>query len=424
MKSERLRPKIYIAAAVFSFLLVQTALVENTSGILNTAVSYADDALVCLAFPVVLFSVLSGKVSLSKNEKIILLAYVCFSAVGWISSLVNRLQPLFVAVTDFIACSRFIAFYFLTRIAIPEEKDCSELLKIINIICRALVLVMTALALHDLLFPPFFEKDGKAIDLFFTAHTELAACSVSCCSVVILSGYRSGKIKWTDVIFIFMSLFCACVTLRTKAFGGAIVISMLWLTSCVLKFKPVFELFAGAVGACGAVVLAVDKLRVYYLDNIPTARNVMFKDSIKLATQYFPVGTGYGTFGSSAAFKNMSPLYYQLKYPEFLEAGLNPWDSFLCDSFWPVVIAQNGWLGLAAFMVILACFCCTAVKTYPVNRNIFCTMMAIIAYLLISTMGETAFFHPMTASMFVILALATGLISEKSDSDGEDRVDD
>lgn len=400
--------RVFTASAIFLVLILQEAIVDNTSGIIQIAVSYFDDVLVCFFGGACFIKFILKKLQFRKIEIFLIASFGIFLAFGLISNVITKYQPIFVALTDVISCSRFVVIYFGVRCFIVDKDECNRIIKIISIECKILIVAMFALVLHDLLFNPFFEKDLNAIKLYYSTPTALAACSFSCACAIMLGATFKEK-KYSDWIFILFSLLCACATLRTKAFGGTIVVIVFYILFCIFDANKFVEISGCILGTVCATIIGFSKIKGYYFSDWPTARNIMTRDCIYIANHFFPFGSGFGTFGSSAALKNTSPLYLELNYPQFLEAGLNKWNAFICDVFWQIIIAQTGWIGFIAFTCSLAAFFVLAFEIKKKNKRAFCAVLSALTYLIISSFGEPAFFQPMIANMFVVFALAVNV---------------
>ena len=89
-------------------------------------------------------------------------------------------------------------------------------------------------------------------------------------------------------------------------------------------------------------------------DAIETVRWSMTEVSFQLASEYFPLGAGGGTFGSAPSYQeNYSYLYYLYGISTLLGGG--PDDAaFLQDVFWAKVVGEAGWFGFAAYVSFLA----------------------------------------------------------------------
>ena len=106
---------------------------------------------------------------------------------------------------------------------------------------------------------------------------------------------------------------------------------------------------------CALVVTAVlmatwTKFDAYYvsgLDNEELARPMTYKTGIKMLWDYWPFGSGMGSFACNGAWKYYSPLYF--KYNLTGIWGLSPDTGFfICDAYFPT-LAQFGMVGVFFF---------------------------------------------------------------------------
>ena len=103
------------------------------------------------------------------------------------------------------------------------------------------------------------------------------------------------------------------------------------------------------------VILMVTWIRfdTYYvsgLDNENLARPMTYKTSLQILWDYFPLGSGMGSFACNGAWKFYSPLYYKYRLNEVwgmsdesVGAGC-----FICDAYYPT-LAQFGIVGVFFF---------------------------------------------------------------------------
>lgn len=103
----------------------------------------------------------------------------------------------------------------------------------------------------------------------------------------------------------------------------------------------------------GAIILVIAgwfQIETYLL-NEDAPRHIFFEYAFKTANHYFPLGSGFGTYGSDQAARNYSKLYYQYGFDEL--NGMNPDNpAFLSDTFWPMAIGQFGWIGSIIYLVV------------------------------------------------------------------------
>lgn len=99
------------------------------------------------------------------------------------------------------------------------------------------------------------------------------------------------------------------------------------------------------------VILMVTWTRfdTYYvsgLDNDNLARPMTYKTSLQILWDYFPFGSGMGSFACNGAWKYYSPLYYEYHLNEVW--GLSEGGGFICDAYYPT-LAQFGIVGVFFF---------------------------------------------------------------------------
>ncbi|WP_140398057.1 hypothetical protein [Lachnoclostridium sp. An169] len=88
-----------------------------------------------------------------------------------------------------------------------------------------------------------------------------------------------------------------------------------------------------------------------YLMNENAPRYLFFYYGSVTANDYFPLGSGFATFGSDQAARQYSPLYYLYGFTRLF--GMNPDDgSFLSDTFWAMALGQFGWIGFFLYCFV------------------------------------------------------------------------
>ena len=176
---------------------------------------------------------------------------------------------------------------------------------------------------------------------------------------------------------------------------------VLFLYLYFAKFRLKSKKIACFVVAVVAMLIGYDQIKFYYGnnylydDNFIRAR--MMRDSFNIANNLFPLGSGFGSFASDVAKKAQTPLYSTYGYS--FES------KYLTDSFWPIVIAQFGWGGLSAFCGVIEKIMKSIFSAFKLDRSLFCSSCSVILYLLICTLGESAFFHPVCVPMFIIVGI-------------------
>lgn len=402
----RINKKRSIILLLFAIILLQRPLSVYTFSVLRTLIRYVDEIISVIAFVILTLYYTKGKVILTKEEKNIILCFCIFLAFGLISNIFNPLQRWVVNIVDIITCSRFLIFYLIGRILF-KRINILKLLYEMESLCKFLTCLVSGLAIIQIFIYPIFPRGDYryfmySLELFFGHPTYMAVFCMTCVSVFIANiGINEKKYK-TNMKYIFVLLLLMSLTMRTKAIASAVIVALLWFT--MVKMKITSKLFIIIAGAITAIPIGTKSIIGYYMTNTQEfVRARLFFDSITLANKYFPLGTGFATFGSSMAAKNYSSIYTMLGYNS-LYGGSKKDISFLSDTFWPIVVAQTGWIGFVFFVLMIFYF----IKlSFRLKQNIYFywSAISIIVYELISSTSETAFFNPQASIMFLLFGI-------------------
>lgn len=105
------------------------------------------------------------------------------------------------------------------------------------------------------------------------------------------------------------------------------------------------------IAAVGIIVVLLSGYQIQHYIKPTEARYALTVGSLKIARDYFPIGTGFATFGSemSKAY-NYSQVYdlYELN----LIRGLNrEYTAYVTDNYWPMIIGQFGFVVAVLFLI-------------------------------------------------------------------------
>ncbi len=191
------------------------------------------------------------------------------------------------------------------------------------------------------LVTPFGGEESAALG-------QIALC---CAMVYYLFSKQTKRNRNITILIMLLGL----ISGKSKYFGECVCfIALVMFVKSRINFTSVSTLLK--VGALGAVVIFFTwtKFNAYYVEGFQedaqamarpatyeTGMTIMFKD-------YIPFGSGLGSFGTAAAAKEYSPLYYKYHLDEIW--GLDPSNPmFLADAFYPT-LAEYGIVGLFFFL--------------------------------------------------------------------------
>ncbi|MBQ8611103.1 MAG: hypothetical protein IJ412_05255 [Oscillospiraceae bacterium] len=391
-----------LVVIVFYLLLFQNALEE----IFNFA-GYIDELFALIGvFVVCLQTVSSGKLYIKRNNFRIILLLCIFTATGLLANVLFRYQPIEAVLIDFYTNLKFF-LSILTGFVIFNGSKMRRESNVLLLHARFASVLLAAFVAVDYLFEIFPSPGSRyglrVIQLFFFHPTYLAAAAAVLMTVLLIF-YSAGNVKYIALDVLIMAS-----TLRSKALVGAIVYIII-LVFCVIYRK---KLKAWHIVLIGLVVIIVAGEQIlYYFVTLQgrAAREILGATSLEIMRDYFPIGTGFGTFASNIAVKYYTPVYSMYGIANIHGLTVEN-SSFASDTFWPIIFGQTGLIGTVCYVSVLALLLLRIIKLRKFDVRLYAGGLWIFAYLLISSMAESAFCNPLSIPFAFLLGLL--LVQEK-----------
>lgn len=390
-------------AAAISFLII---LLVSECALLNAipAIRYADEIITIIAFIYLLLRKISlrGQSTNAEISSIFnILTIACI--LGFAGNVINKVTNSYLGIAvDFLGVIKiFVAFafayYYLpsgsARLAAVFLGRLSKLLiwlaTIFGIISIFINLGMSG-----------EERFGLCAYSFIFHHSHILAIICMCGLMFISATEVSDR-----TINFYTFLVCICQILTTK--GPSIIWTVIvWLLFRYFvknrKIKPWLIVILAII----AVALGQYQIRNYF--GISTApRALLLRYGIYTAKRYFPLGTGFATYGSEMAKRNYSRLYYE--YGFNVRWGMTIDDGrFLNDNYWPMIMAQFGYIGLILFIIMFIIYF-RAMQRYCGDKKVKALLIATFIYAMLLSLGS-AFLTGMEGTLLfltfgVILAM-------------------
>lgn len=230
---------------------------------------------------------------------------------------------------------------------------------------------------------------------------QLALC---CAMIYYLFSPPTRRNRSITLGIVFLGLLCG----KSKYFGECVAfVALVIYVKNKLKFNSSKIVFQVTVLAAVVIFFTWTKFNAYYVEGFEEgaqemARPMTYRTSLRILTDYFPFGSGFGTFGCAAAAKEYSPLYYTYHLNHIW--GLTPDNPmFLADAFYPIYPAQFGIVGIILFLI----FWKKRIKEANAIPNIIyyrMALMCILALALEST-ADSSYLSGKGMGYFMILAL-------------------
>jgi len=394
------------------FLIFQDLIIFQfeQNPLLTTMLKRIEEAIILMAF---LMLILRKAFRGEKWEKTgIDIPLACLIGIGILGSAINRIVPFRLAAFDlFLLIKGFLVFYIFYNLKLSPEN--------IRKAARIFFGIMTGiflLGMVDLAFPEAFRgfiHNRVFIDYRFGipsvqsifvhpgAFGWFMAFIASYCFAFFIIARKTGYL-----VFSILFSLGAVLSMRFKPVAGllAAIFTAFIFISGTKKAKMVIVLilliliFGSFFGAKMGLLFEDRVYRYLQYQNISDeARNALYAASVRVAGDFFPLGSGLGTFGGWIAALYYSPLYNQ--YGLSTVYGLEKGGRFLTDTFWPYLIAQFGVIGILCYAWILIVFFHNAASVFKKAENLFIKAFAlgtlmILAEGLVESLAEAVFVGP------------------------------
>lgn len=375
-------------------------------------IGYFDELIALCALPIFF-------INLEKNNftlKIHRLGYakylIAFLVIGFIGNIINNYQTLYYSILDaFLNVKFWLSIYVGSSLLNGFSLERNA--KGIYFHCKLIILFFAALAVLEYAFGGLlgsvtYRYGILSLKLIYSHPTVLVAVCVLIYAVLI-SVSKYVKFNW---LYVFIILLIMCGTLRVKALVAAltfIIVSIL-VIKCRIRIKLFVLIIIGLVG----FMLAWNQIYYYFFSDVQgdSARYQLLITSFSIASDFFPFGTGFGTFASYYSGVNYSPIYsiYGINNVYGLVEGKT---TFISDSFWPMILGQTGVLGLLCYVFALIVLFSRIQRLRKVSNSYYASALCVIIYILIASTSESAFVHPLAIPLALWLGCLLKSINNK-----------
>lgn len=208
--------------------------------------------------------------------------------------------------------------------------------------------------------------------------------------------YLKNKSKNSKNKFILYSIF-ALLSMKAKVILGLIVIigGGIIITSgkkISIKKMLIPLIIIGIIGITFYDFLVYTYKLYFTFDIQVTARAAFNIYSLDIAKKFFPLGVGFGKFGSFYAGVYYSEYYYQ--YGMNIVYGLRPENLlYATDTYWPSIIAEVGVLGAVIFVNILCNIMINIKKNFQYSEKniIYLWSLLVFSQALVESLGAPTF---------------------------------
>ena len=205
---------------------------------------------------------------------------------------------------------------------------------------------------------------------------------------------------------------CSLLSFRTKVIFSIVVILIINL---ILTKKIQLKKILISLSVVTIIFIIFNKpiMNTYYLyfddDNTTvSARQSLMDNSYIIIKDYFPLGVGFGKYGSWYARKYYSEYYY--KYNMSNIYGLDPNNAFFgTDTFWSAIFGETGFIGTVSYILLMLYIFLILKNNIKIDGKMssICIYFGILVLIqsFVESFGEPSFNSP---PQYIFLALVVG----------------
>ena len=355
-----------------------------------------DECIALLCFPLALIDFWKTKDDtvnrLAKSKRMELAFLVAFLLCGFTGNLIYRFQPLWVVLASAVLSAKFfmilISAGFIQKdlqVKLEEQEFAVEILSVIWFGYYILSLIFPKVLVQ----PAAWDVCAKASILF--------ALLIFC----------NHKRVWLYRISLLLMITMLVLSGKEKAYGAMLVFVILYYAIVHKKVQTKIRYILYM--AVPVALLAWDKIYCHYIQvQNKYPKSIMTNVSLQIAKDYFPIGTGFGTFGSTYATIHYSPVYYLYGIAENKVLSEES-KLYLTDVFWPILFGETGVLGTVIYCALILILFIQIQRVFYYNKKKYMLLIFMFVYMLITTFSEAGFMQP----MIMVFAFVMGTLLEE-----------
>lgn len=321
------------------------------------------------------------------------------------SNILNK--PFYIAV-DIISTFKVLLSYYYIKTLRLTLQDCDKTIRLLAVFTRILIVIIAICYMLSILgfIPDMLDDPRYGIPSYrFTFNVAGNYSKFFYFVIPILSAdlfYFRQKRKWKYIV---LGLFMWCTSLRSRAFAFAAcyIIFAFRFFKMRKSGKRKLNLLNMIPIILLAIIIGWDQI-IFYLINDTQARANLLRYSFVTAGKYFPLGSGFGTYGSDVAVTNYSKLYNEYGFLNIYGMGFIH-TNFLNDNYWPMIIGQFGIIGTIINIMMIYYLYKDSLSATKQNRYFYFATICMFFFLLASGIASKSYCEFTSISVMILHAL-------------------
>lgn len=336
---------VYAVIIVFSVLFLLIGYIPGVP-----FAKFTDDIVGIIYGLVILLALIKHKHINNEIKKVFILI-VIISTIGLVSNFFIQLdRTIYDVVGDLFAFWKiFLVYVGLGVIIYRNPQRTKKVICLLGIVSKFFIVfsflfgVLNLLGVVDMYSTVRYGI--KNYSFYFGNPSQFGVFVGSLLAFLVFSGNKKKIYEYMAIAVLFMT-----------AKGMAIIIAATYITLMIISNHKKIKLWQIVLVGVVLIFALQFQIQGYLLDE-SAPRAMLIRYGIKTAKEYFPLGSGFGTYGSNQAAVNYSPLYVKYGFLErrALAGFLDNGTTFLNDVYLGMIVGQFGFGGLILFGCVIFC---------------------------------------------------------------------
>ncbi len=363
--------------------------------------AYVDELLAIAATLIII-------INIKKQEKPeFILMMLIMILIGLLSNFCSGLKTnTFAIIVDAFTMFKAFIIYIGFNSVVDNKKDSKNLIKVMTIFCKIFsIIAFLFLILNYISLVDMTERIRYGLKEY--RFIFINAGSFGYFTMALLPFLEKDK---KNCLFVALLLLLIASTLK----GPQLIFVALYLyyklVDNIKNNKKVIRILLLPVLVLGILYISKYQINNYIL-NKSSARYMLTENAFKTANDYFPLGSGFATYGSEMSRRYYSPLYYKYHFNTIY--GLSHYSgSYINDNYWQMVMAQLGYFGFALNIVFMFMICKNILYKMK-NSKYYSWTKSMLICMLISSIGSAYITGCVFCTFMFAICLLNGELSDE-----------
>lgn len=406
--SSRVTARQFIYIILFTIFLFLCYFNES-----NSILKYTDEISTIIVIFLGTYRIIKtgGKINKDVARIIMLMFFVII--VGFLGNSISKVdRSVSVMFLDLFNCLKVFAMYaFATNLLISEHDwnvIITKLGRIVQIIVYVAFICAILNQITDISMSSEVRYGIKGFKFIFLNEGTLSTVCYTYLMILTLALKDANpKRKRSIGVSIILTIIIWVSTLRSRSIAFALFYCLIFyyyvLRNPNNSKKNRVRLWQTALVGIGLIAMSASTFEKYFT-NTRMARYQLLFGSLNLAKQYFPIGAGFGTYGTYIAQQYYSPLYWTLGFDKIWGMSIDMRD-LLTDSCWPAILGQFGLVGVVFYSLMLFFILRQICKVSRSDKYYYVTALFFVIITLGASAATSTFFHFMTVGQMLLMGL-------------------